>query len=87
MPPKGRRGSLLTMPLMKTAPASMPATRRSISAGSRVQADAPRPKRLRLASEIPSSRLPTRKRLATGPKISSTAAGESGGTSARTVGA
>src|SRR5262249_53258447 len=70
-PPKGSRGSLLTIPLMKTAPAWIPDTSRSISPESRVQADDPSPKRLWLASAIASSRLPTRHRLATGPKISS----------------
>ena len=87
MPPKGRRGSLLTRPLMKTAPASMPSIRASRSAASLVQAEAPRPKRVALASAMPSSRVPKRKRLATGPKISSVAPALSGGTSARTVGA
>src|SRR5689334_11468376 len=48
-PPKGRRGSLFTMPFTNTAPASIRGTSRSISAALEVHSEAPRPKRESLA--------------------------------------
>ena len=56
MPPKGRRGSLATMALRKTAPHCSSAMRRCCSAGSRVQAEAARPKGVSLAISMASSR-------------------------------
>src|SRR5205823_2053408 len=54
MPPKGRRGSDLTIPLMKTCPACSSSVRRRTSAASRVHAAAPRPNFVALASSIAS---------------------------------
>ena len=56
MPPKGRRGSLATMALRKTPPHCSSETRRCCSAGSRVQAEAARPKGVSLAISMASSR-------------------------------
>ncbi len=56
MPPKGRRGSLEDMALRKTLPHCRPETRRCCSAGSRVQAEALRPKGESLARSMASSR-------------------------------
>src|ERR1700751_988702 len=70
-PPKGTRGSLATIWLMKTIPDSRSLMNCSRSPGSLVQALAPRPKRLSLAMAMASSMFLTRNRLATGPKNSS----------------
>ena len=71
MPPKGRRGSLFTMPLMKTLPASSSSVRRSISFASLVKAAAPRPNCVSFALAMASSRSLARATAATGPKTSS----------------
>jgi hypothetical protein len=49
MPPKGSRGSLLTMPLTKAQPQAMRRANRSPRAASSVQTLPPRPKRVSLA--------------------------------------
>ncbi len=54
MPPKGRRGSLATIALRKTPPHWSSATRRCCSTGSRVQAEAARPKGVSLAISMAS---------------------------------
>ena len=66
------------MPLMKTLPASSSRASRSASARSRVQAAAPRPNGVALASAIASSMPATRNSGATGPNTSSRAAGAVG---------
>src|SRR5438105_1969512 len=71
MTPKGSRGSLFTMPLMNTCPASSSSTRRSISFGSWVKAAEPRPNGVSLARASASPRPFARATAATGPKTSS----------------
>src|SRR5437868_1413586 len=56
MPPNGSRGSLLTIPLMKTDPASSSSASRAASDSSRVNAAAPRPNSVSLASAMACSR-------------------------------
>src|SRR6266481_2306107 len=85
-PPNGRRGSEATIALMKTIPLSKSDTKRFCSLRSLVHALEPRPNGVSFASSTAASASPTRKTAATGPKISSRYAGDSFGTSTRTVG-
>lgn len=71
---------------MKTEPVSISAAKRSASAGSFVQALAPRPNGVSLAVAMASPIEGTRKSVATGPKSSCSAAGEPAGTSVSSVG-
>src|SRR5258706_15773540 len=87
MPPKGRRGSDLTMPLMKTLPDSIWGASNSAAAISRVQRLAPRPYEERLARRMASSASRAEMRAATGPKVSSVKAGFAAVTLVRIVGA
>jgi hypothetical protein len=72
--------------LKNTAPASTPASNRAASASSRVHTLAPSPYGVAFASRSASSASAARSTAATGPNVSSAAAGMSGVTSASTVG-
>jgi iron complex outermembrane receptor protein len=85
-PPNGRRGSDATIALMKTIPASSSDANSFFSSRSLVHALAPRPNVVSFASSTAAWTSPTWKTAATGPKTSSRYAGESFGTSTRTVG-
>ncbi len=84
-PPNGRRGSLATIELMNTDPASRSAMKRPRSAGSFVQALLPSPKDVLFASSTAPSRLSTRKISATGPKVSCVQTSMSGVSPSRAV--
>jgi len=75
------------MALTKTGPASMPSMNCSVSRGSKVQTLAARPNGVPFASSIAAAASRTRKTAATGPNVSSHAAGASWGRSVSTVGA
>src|SRR6266852_8486335 len=86
MPPKGRRGSDFTMPLMNTWPACNSSVKRRTSPASRVHAAEPRPNFVALASWSASPASRTLKSVATGPKISSSRPGVPGPASVSSVG-
>src|SRR5216684_1237842 len=71
MPPKGRRGSDATMPLMNTLPASMRRARSLALWISRVHSAAPRPYSVSLANRTAWSASRARITAATGPNVSS----------------
>src|SRR6266481_2843647 len=85
-PPNGRRGSDATIALMKTIPLSKSDVKSFCSSGLLVHALAARPNVVSFATPIASAASRTRKIDATGPNTSSRYAGESFGTSTRTVG-
>src|SRR5260370_12857216 len=71
MPPKGRRGSLLTMPLMKTMPACNSSARRACSLGAVVKGAAPSPKGGSFATAMALSSSRAEATRATSPTTSS----------------